>query len=153
MPEKTPASTTGSGLAFAITAYGLCIAAFGVVLLVTPAHGGDVTAGLDQANLVALGGAALALAGAGASDNVSSIFRSTILQSAAPDAMRGRLQGIFIVVVTGGPRVGDLFVGLVAGIAVFWPPLLGGLLVVALVALVARLTPAFGRYDAEAPTP
>jgi hypothetical protein len=56
-------------------------------------------------------------------------------------------------VVTGGPRVGDLFVGLVAGIAVFWPPLLGGLLVVALVALVARLTPAFGRYDAEAPTP
>ena len=143
----------GVAVRWAITAYGLCIAAFGVVLLVTPAHGGDVTAGLAQANLVALGGAALTLAGAGASDNVSSIFRSTILQSAAPDAMRGRLQGIFIVVVTGGPRVGDLFVGLVAGIAVFWPPLLGGLLVVALVALVARLTPAFGRYDAEAPTP
>ena len=39
------------------------------------------------------------LAAAGAADEVSAVFRSTILQAAAPDDMRGRLQGIFFVVV------------------------------------------------------
>ena len=103
----------------AITVYGICIAAFGLVLALTAPRGdGGLTEGLGQADLVALGAAALALAGAGAADNVSSIFRSTILQTAAPDHMRGRLQGVFIVVVTGGPRVGDLFVGLVAAAGV-----------------------------------
>ncbi|WP_209561139.1 MFS transporter [Frigoribacterium sp. PvP032] len=138
----------------AITVYGICIAAFGLVLALTSPRGdGGLTEGLGQADLVALGAAALALAGAGAADNVSSIFRSTILQTAAPDHMRGRLQGVFIVVVTGGPRVGDLFVGLVAAAGVAWPPLLGGALIVVLIAVVARLTPAFRTYDALHPTP
>ena len=44
------------------------------------------------------------LALAGAADMVSAIFRNTILQVATPDALRGRLQGVFIVGVTGGPR-------------------------------------------------
>ena len=118
-----------------------------------PRGDGGLTEGLGQADLVALGAAALALAGAGAADNVSSIFRSTILQTAAPDHMRGRLQGVFIVVVTGGPRVGDLFVGLVAAAGVAWPPLLGGALIVVLIAVVARLTPSFRTYDALHPTP
>ncbi len=30
-----------------------------------------------------------------------------MMQVAAPDEMRGRLQGVFIVVVAGGPRLGD----------------------------------------------
>ena len=47
------------------------------------------------------------LAGAGAADMVSAVFRTAILQTAAPDAMRGRLGGVFIVVVAGGPRLGD----------------------------------------------
>ncbi|WNY33916.1 hypothetical protein Q9Q99_19245 [Curtobacterium flaccumfaciens] len=70
--------------------------------------------------LPAVGLAALFLAMAGGADNVSSVFRNTILQAASPDGMRGRLQGIFIVVVTGGPRLGDLYAGLVvaAGISV-----------------------------------
>ena len=137
-----------------ITVYGVAIAAFGVVLLLTTPRGsGGLTEGLGQADLVALAGAAVTLAAAGAADNVSSIFRSTILQAAAPDSMRGRLQGIFIVVVTGGPRVGDLFVGLVAAVGVVWPPLLGGAMIVVLVAVVARLTPSFRAYDAAAPTP
>lgn len=138
----------------AITVYGAFVLVFGVVLALTPAHqGGGLLDGLESAQPVALAAAALALAGAGAADNVSSIFRSTILQAAAPDAMRGRLQGIFIVVVTGGPRLGDLFVGIVVALGVMWPPLLGGALVVVLIGVVARLTPSFRRYDAEAPTP
>lgn len=43
------------------------------------------------------------LAVAGCADTVSMVFRSTMLQAATPDAMRGRLQGVFIVVVAGGP--------------------------------------------------
>jgi len=144
----------GRAVTTSIAVYGACVAAFGIVLLLTPARGvGSLTEGLGEADLVALGAAAVALAGAGAADAVSSIFRSTILQAASPDAMRGRLQGIFVVVVTGGPRLGDLWTGLVVAAGIAWPPLLGGALVVVLVLVVARLTPSFRSYDAEAPTP
>ena len=144
----------GRAVTTSIAVYGACVAAFGIVLLLTPARGvGSLTEGLGEADLVALGAAAVALAGAGAADAVSSIFRSTILQAASPDAMRGRLQGIFVVVVTGGPRLGDLWTGLVVAAGIAWPPLFGGALVVVLVLVVARLTPSFRSYDAEAPTP
>ena len=56
----------------------------------------------------------VAMAVAGASDSVSAVFRTTILQSATPDRLRGRLQGVFIVVVAGGPRLGELLGGVVA---------------------------------------
>ena len=42
---------------------------------------------------------------------VSAVFRTAILQAAAPDEMRGRLGGVFIVVVAGGPRLGDARAG------------------------------------------
>lgn len=45
----------------------------------------------------------LFLALAGCADTVSMVFRNTMLQAAAPDDMRGRLQGVFLVVVVGGP--------------------------------------------------
>jgi hypothetical protein len=94
------------------------------------------------------------LAGAGAADNISSIFRQTILQSAVPDIMRGRLQGVFTVVVTGGPRVGDLFVGVVAAIGALWlPPLLGGVAIVVIIATMLRVQRTFRFYDAANPTP
>ena len=100
----------------------------------------------------ALWGALLAMAFAGAADAVSAVFRTTILQSAAPDRMRGRLQGVFIVVVTGGPRVGDLYTGLLASLALLWlPPLAGGLAIVLILAAVLRLSPRFRRYDALHP--
>ena len=60
--------------------------------------------------------AALAfLAVGGAADMVSAAFRSTILQQAASDDVRGRLQGVFIVVVAGGPRLADATHGAAAG--------------------------------------
>jgi hypothetical protein len=71
-----------------------------------------------------------------------------------PDSMRGRTQGVFIVVVTGGPRVGDAYVGLVAATTLLWlPSLLGGVLIVALVALLVRLNTSFRDYDALDPKP
>ena len=54
------------------------------------------------------------LAAAGFADVISAVFRSTIIQLAVPDALRGRLAGLQIAVVTGGPRVGDLEAGAVA---------------------------------------
>jgi hypothetical protein len=98
--------------------------------------------------------ALLLLAIAGAADMVSAIFRNTILQVATPDALRGRLQGVFIVVVTGGPRIGDVEAGSVA--AAFGTQLSvvsGGLACVAGVGLLAALFPTFARYDGEDPAP
>ena len=97
--------------------------------------------------------AAVLLAGAGGADNVSSIFRGTMLQTAAPDSVRGRLQGVFIVVVTGGPRVGDLYAGVLAATGLlFLPPLAGGVVIIALVALLVRRR-GFLAYDARSPAP
>src|SRR5258708_14442407 len=54
------------------------------------------------------------LAVAGCADVISAVFRSTIIQLAVPDSLRGRLAGLQIAVVTGGPRIGDLEAGAVA---------------------------------------
>jgi MFS family permease len=97
--------------------------------------------------------AVLLLALAGAADLVSAVFRQTILQVYAPDEMRGRLQGVFIVVVAGGPRLGDLRAGAtaaVAGVTVSWVG--GGLVCALLVVVVSLLVPSFLRYDARAAT-
>ena len=141
----------GAAVGWAISAYGASIALFGVVVALAHTIGGRPGSAFTAEILPALGLACLFLLCAGGSDNVSAVFRGTILQAAAPDGMRGRLQGIFTVVVTGGPRLGALFSGIVvvAGTAV--PPILGGLVIIGLVALLLRLVPSFRRYDALAP--
>jgi MFS family permease len=142
----------GAAIGWSIGAYGLSILGFGLVLgwVSLTGQSGDE----QRVNGVALIIAVVLMAASGATDNVSSIFRQTILMTAAPDNMRGRLQGIFVVVVTGGPRLGDLYVGLVALAGALWlPPLLGGLLIVALIALLLRVQTTFRHYDARHPTP
>jgi MFS family permease len=121
---------TRQGLAIivAITIWGVSIAAFGL--------SGDVL-------VLALA----CLAVAGGADVVSAVFRSTILQDTVPDDLRGRLSGIHITVVAGGPRIGDAEAGLVA--AVFTPTISvvsGGVMCVAGVGLLALLVPEFARY-------
>lgn len=145
----------GLGIERAIQVYGLSIGAFGLVLLAAslgwlrPADTGE-----DSAALVLIVLAAITLAVSGAADNVSAIYRSTMMQAAVPDAMRGRLQGIFIVVVAGGPRVGALYAGTLATFAALWvPPLLGGILILAIVGVLVRFSPRFREYDALSPTP
>ena len=56
------------------------------------------------------------LAFAGGADALSAIFRNTILQSTLPDEYRSRIASIQIAVVTGGPRIGDMESGVVAGL-------------------------------------
>ncbi|MDQ3955642.1 MAG: MFS transporter [Actinomycetota bacterium] len=55
------------------------------------------------------------LAVAGWADVLSAVYRGTMLQEATPDELRGRVSAINIMVVTGGPRLGDVEAGLVAG--------------------------------------
>ena len=59
-----------------------------------------------RARPLALAGLVALLAVAGAADLVSAVYRQTILQTYAPDEMRGRMQGVFIAVVAGGPAAG-----------------------------------------------
>ena len=90
------------------------------------------------------------LAVGGAADLVSSVYRQTILQTYAPDEMRGRMQGVFIVVVAGGPRLGDLRAGVGAvafGATGSWVG--GGIACVVLVLLLAVLSPSLVRYRSD----
>ncbi len=87
------------------------------------------------------------LALAGVADMVSMVFRGAILLSAATDEMRGRMQGVFTVVVAGGPRLADVLHG-TAGTA-FGPRTAvtgGGILVVAVMLTLAATMPALRRY-------
>jgi MFS family permease len=145
----------GRAVGRAITVYGFAILAFGVVLLVQSIDGhGRVTAHWSGIHLPALAAASAALLVAGGADNVSAIFRGTILQASAPDAMRGRIQGVFIVVVTAGPRVGDLYIGAMSTIAALWAgPVVGGVLIVVLIFLLIRRQRSFREYDAAHPVP
>jgi MFS family permease len=125
------------------------------VLVSVCVWGGSIAAfGFTRLLHIPLGLALVLLAVAGAADMVSAIFRNTILQVATPDALRGRLQGVFIVVVTGGPRVGDFEAGAVAnafGLAT--SVVSGGLACIAGVALLTARYPSFAGYDARDPVP
>ncbi len=50
----------------------------------------------------------------GGPTSISAVFRNTIIQLSVPDALRGRLMGVQMAVVTGGPRIGDAESGAVA---------------------------------------
>ncbi|HEX4812204.1 MAG TPA: MFS transporter, partial [Nonomuraea sp.] len=87
----------------------------------------------------------------GMADVFSAVWRQSILQLYAPDEMRGRLQGAFMVVVAGGPRLGDLRAGATAtafGLTGAW---VGGGLACAVTVLVVGLSVAgFRTYRASA---
>lgn len=90
------------------------------------------------------------LAVAGAADLISAVYRQTILQTYAPDEMRGRMQGVFIAVVAGGPRLGDLRAGATASAtSTTFSWVGGGVLCMAVVAVVGVLVRPFWRYDAR----
>ncbi|WP_243855103.1 MFS transporter [Diaminobutyricimonas sp. TR449] len=145
----------GRAIGWAIAVYGLSVLGFGIVLgIASTGWTHPITESIDDVNLPALIAASLFLAGSGAADNVSAIFRVTMMQTAVPDNMRGRLQGIFTVVVTGGPRLGDLYIGVTAAVLALWiPPVLGGILIITLIALLLRTQRGFREYDALDPKP
>lgn len=124
----------GRAIVFAIVVWGAAIASFGLVRWLPLAL--------------------LFLVIAGAADNVSAVFRSTILQAATPDEYRGRLQGVFTVVVAGGPRLGDVEAGTIAALAGETVSVVsGGIACVVLALAMARAVPSFVKYDRLHPVP
>ena len=118
----------GLAIIIAVTVWGSAIVAFGLV--------GDN-----------LGLALVALAVAGGADVISAVFRGSIQQRVVPDELRGRLTAFNILVVAGGPRLGDLEGGLVA--SAFSPTVSvvsGGLLCLAGVGVITLAVPRFARW-------
>ena len=88
------------------------------------------------------------LAIAGGADVISAVFRSTIIQTEAPDRLRGRISSIQQAVVTAGPRLGNAEAGFVAALSSNQISVVsGGLGCIVGIALVARLMPRFVRYE------
>ena len=135
----------GLAVVVCVALWGVSISGFGISV----ASAGGV---LTRSSALLLG--AFFLACAGAADSVSAVFRTTILQAATPDHLRGRLQGVFIVVVAGGPRLGDLVSGSVATVSSeAFAAIAGGIACVLAVAALTAWQRGFLRYDALDPTP
>ena len=137
----------GAAVVWSVMGWGGSVAAFGLVVVLA-GHSGDDGVG------VWLLPAALCCALAGIADSVSAVFRTTILQASTPDHLRGRLQGVFVVVVAGGPRIGDMLAGGATKLLnEGWVLLLGGMLCIAVAWILARQQSGFLRYDARNPVP
>jgi MFS family permease len=120
----------GRSVIVAVIGWGLAISAFGVASW--------------------LPAALILLAAAGYADVVSAVLRSTLVQLAVPDALRGRLAGLQTAVVTGAPRLGDLEAGVVAtALGDTISIVTGGLACVAGAVAIARLLPDFRRQRAD----
>ena len=90
------------------------------------------------------------LAIAGSSDTWSALFRSSMLQLAVPDRLRGRISAVHFMSVTGGPRLGALESGAVAAAtSVQVSVVSGGLASIAGAILLGLAVPAYARYDAK----
>ena len=117
----------GRALTFAVVGWGLAVAVSGLV---------------HQLWLVVM-----LLAVAGAADLVSAVYRQTILQTYAPDEMRGRMQGVFIAVVAGGPRLGDVRAGGMATVtSVSFSWVFGGIACAVVVLIAGVLVRPFWNY-------
>lgn len=127
----------GLAVVVSIVVWGAAMAGFGLAV-------GHATGRSDGFLWIAL----VLLAVGGAADMVSAVFRSTILQEAASDELRGRLQGVFTVVVAGGPRIADAVHGAAAAVVGTTVAATGGgVLVVVGVVVSVLLVPAFVRYQ------
>jgi MFS family permease len=133
----------GRAILASVVVWGLAITAFGLVTVSFPL-------------------ALLCLAVAGAADVFSAVFRSTLVQLETPDELRGRVMSIHILVVTSGPRLGDIEAALVAALTTpQFAVVSGGVLCVLGVGVVARRIPELanhvlglpGTAQPAAPTP
>ena len=97
-----------------------------------------------------IGPAAMLLVLAGWADGFSAVCRSTIAQTLTPDHLRGRMSSVFSLVVTSGPRLGDIESGLVAGlVGAFNSVLIGGIGCLVGVGVTMLAFPELERYDAD----
>lgn len=127
--RATSVRRPGRAVLMAVAVWGLAITAFGLSAFSFPL-------------------ALVFLAIAGGADVVSAMLRNSIVMVLTPDALRGRVMSIHILVVTGGPQIGDAEASAVA--AMVGPQLSavsGGLLSLVGLAAVALAMPEFDRLD------
>jgi len=117
------------------------------VLIAAAAWGAALVAfGYSTALWVALG----LLAVAGAADFLSALWRSAIVLTSTPDAMRGRVTGIEFTQVAAAPTLGNVEAGVVGSLtSLRFSIVSGGILCVAGCGLLALLFPALLRYRAK----
>ena len=119
----------GAAVLVAVTVWGLGITGFGLFTFSFPL-------------------ACLCLAIAAGADVISAVLRSFIVQTLTPDALRGRVSSIHILVVTGGPRIGDAEAAAVAAItSPATSVVAGGVLTVLGAAVLALVMPEFRRLE------
>jgi len=153
------AGATGTGLLYAAVSAGATVAALTagwieharrlgriVVIAVLVWGGAIAVAGL----FTTLWPALVLFTVAGAADSVSAVCRTTINQTITPDAMRGRMSSVFMLVVRSGPRLGDVEAGAVASAASpRFSVVSGGLACIAGVAAILLAFPALAAYGSE----
>src|SRR3954470_612899 len=153
------AGASGTGVMFAAVSAGATVAALTtrwidhvrrlglIVIAAVTAWGLAITLAAAVANLWF---AAAMLALAGAADSISAVCRNVINQTLTPDAMRGRMSSIYSLVVTSGPRIGDVESGAVASATSARISMgSGGLACIAGVALIVLLFPQLAAFDTE----
>jgi MFS family permease len=134
----------GLAVVVAIVVWGLAMAGFGVAA-------GLALHASERTRTAMLVVALVMLAVGGAADMASAALRTSMLQSAADDSVRGRLQGVFTVVVAGGPRIADTAHGYsAAAVGAAATAAGGGMLVVVGVVVAALVVPSFVRYRVTA---
>jgi MFS family permease len=119
----------GRAVLAAVTVWGLGIIGFGLATFSFPLA------------LVFLGIASGA-------DVISAVLRSSMIQVLTPDALRGRVSSIHILVVTGGPRIGDVEATLVANvIGPAGSVVAGGILTLVGLGVIHRAMPEFAALE------
>ena len=130
-------SRQGVAVYWCIIAWGAAVALGGVAIIVSP---GAVTAWAWMFIIMMVIG--------GMADMFSSAVRNAILQQSAAEHVQGRIQGVWIIVVVGGPRLADVLHGWAAEpLGAGWTVLWGGVTVVVLSAICMVAVPKFWKYE------
>lgn len=130
-------SREGVAVYWCIIAWGAAVALGGVAIVVSP---GAVTAWAWMFIIMMVIG--------GMADMFSSAVRNAILQQSAAEHVQGRIQGVWIIVVVGGPRLADVLHGWAAEpLGAGWTVLWGGVAVIVLTAICMVAVPKFWKYE------
>lgn len=139
------ATSAGAMLAALLLSTRRQIRAQGLVLLISIGLFGLCLVGFGLSHTFWL--SLLLLAGSGAADTVSMVLRGSILQLATPDELRGRTTAVHMAFAMGGPQLGQLRAGIVAGlIGPLGAAATGGVACIAVVLAIAALVPKIRRY-------
>ena len=141
------APAVGALLASAMSGWASHVTRHGRVIVLAAAGWGAAITAFGFADSLPVAVVLLALAGA--CDDVSGIFRSTLWNQTIPDRLRGRLAGLEMVSWGAGPGLGQLESGAVAGLTTVRTAIVsGGIACVAGTGVIAAALPALWRYDA-----